>query len=227
MTSSFEDRLGAVRQRIRLSAEAMGRSVESIRLIAVSKTQTVPTMITAYRCGVRDFAESYVQEAVAKQVRLGHFDITWHFVGPIQSNKTRFIAARFNWVHSVDRIKIAERLSEQRPSNLPPLNVCIQINVSGESTKSGIDIESVSMLAEAIISLPRLRLRGVMAVPEPTSDRERQRAVFHSLRQLFELYSDFGWDDLSMGMSEDFEAAILEGSTMVRIGTALFGPRSR
>lgn len=225
MTTSISRRLDALRQRIRLAAEAAGRPEESIRLIAVSKTQPVPALIEAYQCGLRDFGESYLQEALPKQDRLAHFDMGWHFVGPIQSNKTRLIATRFAWVHSLDRFKIAERLSEQRPPDLPPLNVCLQINVSGEDSKSGIGFEAVPALAEAVLSLPRLRLRGLMAVPAPTDDRERQRAAFRSLRQVFERHRDYGWDSLSMGMSDDLEAAILEGSTMVRVGTALFGPR--
>lgn len=225
MTISISERLDAVRQRIRLAAAAAGRREDSIRLIAISKTQPVSALIAAYRHGQRDFGESYVQEALPKQDQLAHCDISWHFVGPIQSNKTRLIAARFGWVHSVDRLKIAQRLSEQRPPDLPPLNVCLQVNISGEDSKSGIDVAELPDLVAVVSTLPRLRLRGLMAVPEPTGDTERQRASFRAVRQAFENYAADGWDSLSMGMSDDLEAAVLEGSTMVRIGTAVFGPR--
>lgn len=225
MITLISERLDAVRQRIRLAAVAAGRRENSIRLIAVSKTQPVSALITAYQHGQRDFGESYLQEAVPKQDRLAHFDISWHFIGPLQSNKTRLVATRFAWVHSIDRIKIAERLSEQRPPELPPLNVCLQVNISGEASKSGITFEALPDLATTVMALPRLRLRGLMAIPEPTDDIERQRASFRAVRQAFERYPEYGWDSLSMGMSEDLEAAVLEGSTLVRIGTALFGPR--
>jgi pyridoxal phosphate enzyme (YggS family) len=196
-------------------------------LIAVSKTQPAEAVAAAYYCGQREFGENYVQEALAKQEKLAHFDIGWHFIGPIQSNKTKLIAAHFSWVHSVDRIKIAERLSDQRPIQLPPLNVCIQVNVSGEATKSGVAFEELDELAKAIAALPRLRFRGLMAIPAPTNEIDLQRASFRSLRQAAERLSDLGLDTLSMGMSDDLEAAITEGSTMVRVGTALFGPRPR
>jgi pyridoxal phosphate enzyme (YggS family) len=208
-----------------MAERAAGRPEKSVRLIAVSKTQPAEALISAYRHGQRDFGENYLQEALAKQDRLAHFDIAWHFIGPIQSNKTKPIAARFAWVHSVDRLKIAERLSEQRPSGLPPLNICIQANVSGEASKSGVAIEELPALVEAIVKLPRLRLRGLMAIPAPADDPAQQRIPFRILRQAFEDLSDHGLDTLSMGMSEDLEAAVLEGATLVRIGSALFGPR--
>lgn len=225
MRGSIAEHLDTVRQRIRSAAEAAGRPEGAVRLIAVSKTQPAPALVAAYRHGQRDFGESYLQEALGKQDRLAHFDIAWHFLGPIQSNKTRLIAARFAWVHSVDRARIAERLSEQRPADLPPLNICLQINVSGEASKSGIGFDALPDLATAVRALPRLRLRGLMAIPAPTDDPERQRAAFRLLRQAFERYPEYGWDVLSMGMSDDLEAAVMEGSTLVRVGTALFGPR--
>lgn len=227
MRSQIQQRLDAVRDRIRLAETAAGRRRDSVRLIAVSKTQPAEAIAAAYYCGQREFGENYVQEALAKQEKLAHFDIGWHFIGPIQSNKTKLIAAHFSWVHSVDRIKIAERLSDQRPKGLPPLNVCIQVNISGEATKSGAALEELDELVRAIAALPRLRVRGLMAIPAPTDEIDLQRASFRSLRQAAERLGDLGLDTLSMGMSDDLEAAIMEGSTMVRIGTALFGPRPR
>lgn len=227
MRSQIQQRLDAVRDQIRLAETAAGRRRDSVRLIAVSKTQPAEAIAAAYYWGQREFGENYVQEALAKQEKLAHFDIGWHFIGPIQSNKTKLIAAHFSWVHSVDRIKIAERLSDQRPKGLPPLNVCIQVNVSGEATKSGAALEELDELVRAIAALPRLRVRGLMAIPAPTGEIDLQRASFRSLRQAAERLGDLGLDTLSMGMSDDLEAAIMEGSTMVRIGTALFGPRPR
>lgn len=226
MRSQIQQRLDAVRERIRLAETAAGRCRGSVRLIAVSKTQPAEAIAAAYYCGQREFGENYVQEALAKQDKLAHYDIGWHFIGPIQSNKTKSIAARFSWVHSVDRFKIAERLSDQRPEELPPLNICIQVNVSGEATKSGVALEELDGLVEAIAELPRLRVRGLMAIPAPTDTIDLQRASFRSLRQAAERLGHLGLDTLSMGMSDDLEAAVMEGSTMVRIGTALFGPRS-
>lgn len=179
----------------------------------------------AYRLGQRDFGESYLQEALAKQARLTDFDIVWHFIGPIQSNKTRAIASHFSWVHSVDRLKIAQRLSDQRPPQLPPLNVCIEVNVSGEASKSGTALAGLPDLAAAVARLPRLKLRGLMAIPAPTDEFEQQRAAFRALRQALEALPSEGLDTLSMGMSDDLEAAVYEGSTMVRVGSAIFGPR--
>jgi pyridoxal phosphate enzyme (YggS family) len=225
MTTPIAERLEAIRQRIRRAEQAAGRAEGSVRLIAVSKTQPPEALIAAYRHGQREFGENYLQEALTKQDRLAHFDIGWHFIGPLQSNKTKPIAARFAWVHSVDRLKIAERLNEQRPSDLPPLNVCIQVNVSGEASKSGVAPEELPALAAALAGLPKLRLRGLMAIPASTEDVEAQRASFRALRHAFEGLAGYGVDTLSMGMSEDLEAAVLEGATLVRIGTALFGPR--
>jgi pyridoxal phosphate enzyme (YggS family) len=227
METSIAERFAAVRQRLRLAEISAGRPAGAVRLIAVSKTQPPGAIIAAFRCGQREFGENYLQEALAKQDVLAHFDIGWHFIGPIQSNKTRPIAERFAWVHGVDRPKIAERLNDQRPHGLPPLNVCIQINVSGESSKSGVAPDRLAELAAVVAGLPRLRLRGLMALPAPTAEVEAQRAAFRAVRTAFEGLGQYGGlDTLSMGMSEDLEAAVAEGATLVRIGTALFGPRS-
>jgi len=225
MTSSLAQRLEALKARIRRAERAAGREEGSVRLIAVSKTQPPEALVAAYGLGQREFGENYLQEAEAKQDRLAHFDIGWHFIGPLQSNKTRPIAARFAWVHGVDRLKIAQRLSEQRPVGMPPLNVCLQVNVSGEASKSGVSPAALPELAAAVAALPRLRLRGLMAIPAPTDAVEAQRAAFRAVRRAFEGLSRYGLDTLSMGMSEDLEAAVLEGATLVRIGTALFGAR--
>jgi pyridoxal phosphate enzyme (YggS family) len=225
MTGSIAERLAAVWRRIRAAERTAGREDGSVRLIAVSKSQPVEALIAAYRQGQREFGENYLQEALAKQDRLAHFDIGWHFIGPIQSNKTKAIANRFAWVHSVDRLKIAERLSEQRPPDFPPLNICLQVNISGESSKGGVAVDDLAALAEAVSKLPRLRLRGLMAIPAPTEDVEQQRTNFRALRRAQEQLSNLELDTLSMGMSEDLEAAILEGATRVRVGTAIFGPR--
>lgn len=196
-------------------------------LIAVSKSWAAESVAAAHACGQRTFGESYAQEGIAKIERLAHLPLEWHFVGPVQSNKTRPIAQRFHWVHSVEREKVARRLNDARPDPLPPLNVCIQVNVSGESSKSGVAPGDELALAQAILGMPRLKLRGLMAVPEPTADAALQRQRFRLLRELKERLdrSGIGLDTLSMGMSDDFEAAILEGATMVRIGTAIFGAR--
>ncbi|WP_221064149.1 YggS family pyridoxal phosphate-dependent enzyme [Methylomagnum ishizawai] len=225
MTGSLAQRLEALRARIHRAERTAGREAGSVRLIAVGKTQPPEALIAAYGLGLREFGENYLQEAGAKQDRLAHFDIGWHFIGPLQSNKTRPIAARFAWVHGVDRLKIAQRLSEQRPAGMPPLNICLQVNVSGEASKSGVSPEELPELAAAVAALPRLRLRGLMAIPAPTDAVEAQRAAFRAVRRAFEGLSRYGLDTLSMGMSEDLEAAVLEGATLVRIGTALFGAR--
>jgi pyridoxal phosphate enzyme (YggS family) len=227
METSIASRFQAIRQRIRLAEKAADRPTHSVRLVAVSKTQPSTALIEAYQSGQREFGENYLQEALTKQDKLAHFNIGWHFIGPIQSNKTKPIAERFAWVHSVDRPKIAERLNDQRPAALPPLNVCIQINVSGESSKSGVELNHLPELVAVVARLPRLRLRGLMSLPAPTRDILAQRTSFRMVREAFAILADHGqFDTLSMGMSEDLEAAVMEGATMVRIGTALFGARA-
>ena len=222
--STIAGNIAQVEARIRAAALAVHRDVTSIHLLAVSKTKPAAALREAHAAGVRDFGENYLQEARAKQVELADLPLCWHFIGPIQSNKTRDIAEHFAWVHSVDRLKIAQRLSEQRPAELPPLNICIQVNVSGEDSKSGCTPHDLPALAAAINALPRLKLRGLMAIPEPTDDRAAQDAAFATVRQLQESLN-MGLDTLSMGMSHDLESAIAQGATWVRIGTALFGAR--
>ncbi|HCN66340.1 MAG TPA: YggS family pyridoxal phosphate-dependent enzyme [Pseudomonas sp.] len=222
--STIAGNIAQVEARIRAAAEAVQRDVTSIHLLAVSKTKPAAALREAYAAGIRDFGENYLQEARAKQVELTDLPLSWHFIGPIQSNKTREIAEHFAWVHSVDRLKIAQRLSEQRPADLPPLNICIQVNVSGEASKSGCTPEDLPALATAIQALPRLTLRGLMAIPEPTEVRAEQDAAFAKVRSLQQSLN-MGLDTLSMGMSHDLESAIAQGATWVRIGTALFGAR--
>ena len=223
--STIADNLTALAARIHNAAQAAGRDPASVRLLAVSKTKPASAIREIYAAGVRDVGENYLQEALAKQQELRDLPLIWHFIGPIQSNKTKAIAEHFDWVHSVDRLKIAQRLSEQRPAGLPPLNICLQVNVSGEDSKSGCAPADLPALAKAVAALPNLRLRGLMAIPEPTDDRATQEAAFASLRQLQESLQ-LGLDTLSMGMSHDLEAAIAQGATWVRIGTALFGARN-
>ncbi|HZW23012.1 YggS family pyridoxal phosphate-dependent enzyme [Noviherbaspirillum sp.] len=224
--------LQAVQERIDAAARAALRDPQGVRLLAVSKTFGPDAVIDAAGAGQRAFGENYLQEAVDKMaaVRDARPDLSleWHFIGPIQSNKTRPIAEHFDWVHSVDREKIAHRLSEQRPDSLPPLNICLQVNISGEASKSGMAPEEVPALAKAVAGLPRVVLRGLMAIPEPAEDMERQRAPFRQLRELFEQLKAEGLalDTLSMGMSADMDAAIAEGATIVRVGTAIFGQRT-
>lgn len=222
--STIAKNIAKVRTRIREAAQACGRDPESVGLLAVSKTKPAAAVREAHTCGQRDFGENYLQEALNKQAELSDLSLTWHFIGPIQSNKTRPIAEHFAWVHSVDRLKIAQRLSEQRPTQLPPLNICLQVNVSGEASKSGCAPEELPALALAVSQLPNLRLRGLMTIPEPTSDVAQQHAACARLRQLRDDLN-LELDVLSMGMSDDLEAAIAEGATWVRIGTALFGAR--
>ncbi len=214
--------------RIARAAEAAGRDAAEVRLLAVSKTWPADSVREAVAAGQRAFGENYVQEGAEKVDALAGLGLEWHFIGPLQSNKTRLVANRFAWVHSIDRLKIAERLSAQRDAHLPPLEVCIQVNVSGEASKSGVAPAELPALAQAVAGLPRLRLRGLMAIPEPTSDVAVQRARFAALRELRDQLNAGGLalDTLSMGMSDDLEAAIAEGSTMVRVGTAIFGSRS-
>ena len=222
--STIADNIAQVEARIRAAALAVQRDVTSVHLLAVSKTKPAAALRDAYAAGLRDFGENYLQEARAKQVELADLPLCWHFIGPIQSNKTRDIAEHFAWVHSVDRLKIAQRLSEQRPDGLPPLNICIQVNVSGEASKSGCAPADLPALAHAISALPRLTLRGLMAIPEPTDERAEQDAAFAKVRELQEGLN-MGLDTLSMGMSHDLESAIAQGATWVRIGPALFGAR--
>lgn len=221
--------LQGVNSRIERSAREAGRDPRDIVLVAVTKTFGPDAVRAAYAAGQRHFGESYVQEALEKLPSLADLDLVWHFIGPIQSNKTRPIAERFAWVHSVDRLKIAERLSAQRPAHLPPLEVCIEVNVSGEATKSGVAPDALEALVAAVSRLPRLRLRGLMAVPEPSDDPALQRRPFERLRELRDALNQRGFalDTLSMGMSDDFETAIAAGGTMVRVGTAIFGPRPK
>ncbi|PIA67207.1 YggS family pyridoxal phosphate-dependent enzyme [Pseudomonas sediminis] len=222
--STIAENIAKVGARIREAAQASQRNLADIGLLAVSKTKPAAAIREAHAAGLRDFGENYLQEAVEKQAELSDLPLIWHFIGPIQSNKTRPIAEHFDWVHSVDRLKIAQRLSEQRPAHLPPLNICLQVNVSAEDSKSGCSPEALPELAKAVVALPNLHLRGLMAIPEPTDDGAAQHAAFARLRQLRDdLALDL--DTLSMGMSHDLEAAIAEGATWVRIGTALFGAR--
>jgi len=221
--------LQAVMTRIETAARQFGRNPDGISLLAVSKTWPDLDVREAALAGQRAFGENYVQEGVNKARSLESLGLEWHFIGPLQSNKTRPVAETFDWVHSVDRLKIAERLSEQRPNDLPALQVCIQVNVSGEQTKSGVVLDQAVALAHRVAELPRLRLRGLMAIPEPVEDFAEQRIAFRRLRSVFEQLNKEGLslDTLSMGMSHDLEAAIAEGATMVRVGTAIFGERNK
>ncbi len=230
MSSSHVARhLDEVRQRIVKAAADASRDVSSVTLLAVSKTFPAEDVRAAFDAGQRAFGENYVQEAVAKIAELADLrsEIEWHFIGPLQSNKTKLVAENFDWVNSVDRLKIAERLSAQRPENLAALNVCLQVNVSGEDSKSGVAPEEALALAHAIAALPNLKLRGLMAIPEPEGTLDEQRAPHRRLREIMDTLRADGLDldTLSMGMSADLEAAVLEGATMVRIGTAIFGAR--
>ncbi len=225
--NAIPDNLQAVNRAVTAAVAAAGRAPGSVRLLAVSKTFPPAAVRAAYEAGQRAFGENYLQEALDKIGALADLPLEWHFIGPIQSNKTRPIAEHFYWVHSVDRLKVAERLSAQRPPHLPPLNICLQVNVSGEASKSGVAPEEAVALAQALSRLPRLRLRGLMAIPAPADDPAAQRAPFRRMRSLLEEVNAQGLqlDTLSMGMSHDFPAAIMEGATLVRIGTAIFGAR--
>jgi len=216
-----------VRSRIRNAAMAAGRDPATVTLVAVSKAKTAESMRLAATAGVTDFGENYLQEALAKIDQLTDLPLCWHFIGGIQSNKTRVIAERFDWVHSVDRISVARRLAEQRPFHAPPLNLCIQVELVPEPNKGGVAPHELGSLAAGIAALPRVRLRGLMCVPPPQPDAKAERAVFARLRTLRDELNAGGLDldTLSMGMSADFESAIAEGATLVRIGTALFGSR--
>ncbi len=223
------DRLAAVHERIAQAARDAGRRPETVALLAVSKRQPLEAIAALWQQGQPAFGESYLQEALGKVAALAEQRIQpeWHFIGPIQSNKTRAIASHFDWVHSVDREKVARRLSEQRPAGLPPLQLCIEVNTSGEPSKSGVMPEQVVALAEHIVALPHLRLRGLMTIPAPCDNPEQQRRPFRRLAELLAELQRLGHevDTLSMGMSNDLEAAIAEGATIVRVGTALFGAR--
>jgi pyridoxal phosphate enzyme (YggS family) len=218
----------AVKLAISQAAIIAQRPADNITLLAVSKTFSAATVRVAYASGQVAFGENYVQEALDKMATLKDLPLEWHFIGPIQSNKTRAIAESFAWVHSVDRLKIAERLSAQRPPDIPPLNLCLQVNVSGEHSKSGVAPEALLSLAQAVRQLPHLKLRGLMAIPASALEIEAQRLPFAQLRKLLLLLNSqrFELDTLSMGMSQDFEAAVLEGATIVRVGSAIFGNRN-
>ncbi|MDO9106832.1 MAG: YggS family pyridoxal phosphate-dependent enzyme [Methylovulum sp.] len=218
-------RLKQIHSQIQSAELAAHRKSGSVLLLAVSKTKPAGDIVVAYQAGQRHFGENYVQEALLKQRVLGAFDISWHFIGPIQSNKTKAIAAHFSWVHSVDSLKIAQRLSDQRPDSLPPLNICLQVNISGEASKSGISLDGLPSLCAQIADLPGIRLRGVMAVPAPVADFEQQCLPYRKLYQAVAELESFRLDTFSFGMTGDLRAAIAEGSTIVRIGTALFGAR--
>lgn len=230
--STIAQNLQAVDHTIVAAANACGRSRNDVQLLAVSKTFPPEAVIEAIDAGQRAFGENYLQEALDKQqavaVAAPGIHLEWHFIGPIQSNKTRPIAANFAWVHTVDRLKIAQRLSEQRPADMTPLNICLQVNISGEASKSGITLDELPELARAVALLPNLRLRGLMAIPEPELDGARQRAPFARLRTMLEELREDGieMDTLSMGMSADMTAAVAEGATIVRVGSAIFGSRT-
>lgn len=223
--------LQAIQVNIR-EARLLANRADEVKLLAVSKAQPAAKLREAYLAGQTAFGENYVQEAIAKQAQLTDCAIEWHFIGPIQSNKTQLIAQHFDWVHSVDRLKIAARLNEARTQSLPPLNVCIQINSSDEESKSGVDIASQAMLAKEISAMPNLKLRGIMAIPAPTKDLAKQRAQFKIVADAFRALQQQGFaqgfkiDTLSIGMSDDYVAAIQEGATIVRIGSAIFGLRT-
>ncbi len=226
--SSIAENYSSIGQQIKLATQKAGRDANAVTLLAVSKTRTAEDIRGLYQLGQRQFGENYTQEALEKIAALSDLPIIWHFIGPIQSNKSRSIAEHFDWVHSVDRLKIAKRLSEQRPSHLPALNICVQVNISHELSKSGCLPESAEALLNQIAELPNLSLRGLMTIPAATTDITEQRQALARMKHLFETLQQKhpSLDTLSMGMSNDMEIAIQEGATMVRIGTALFGPRS-
>ena len=228
--TTLQERLLAVQTRMAQACTQFGRAPAAVQLLAVSKLHPAQAVREALAQGQSAFGENYVQEALDKMAALADLRpaVEWHLIGPLQSNKTRAVAEAFDWVHSVDRLKIAQRLSDQRPTHLPPLNICLQVNISGEASKSGLLPAEVAEIAPAVAALPRLRLRGLMAIPEPLHGLEAQRAPHRALRLLQDDLNRQGLalDTLSMGMSDDLEAAIAEGSTLVRVGTAVFGPRA-
>lgn len=229
---NLRDKLIKVHDRLQHAAEQAKRDIAVIRLLAVSKTQPAAKVRELFECGQQCFGENYVQEALQKQQALQDLSIEWHFIGPIQSNKTQAIAQNFSWVHSIDRLKIAQRLNDQRSAHLPPLNVCLQINTDDEQSKSGVSFDQLETLAGELLNFPQLRLRGLMAIPAPRHNFEQQVAVFqrvraalNALKQKFPAHKVEEFDTLSMGMSADLEAAVFAGATMVRVGTDLFGAR--
>ena len=227
--SSIAQSLEETLNRVTVLERRYDRPTGDVRVLAVSKSKPPEAVRAAAEAGQRDFGENHAQDALVKLDALEALDLVWHFIGPVQSNKTRVVAARFDWVHSIDRTKIAARLNAHRPEDLPPLNVCIQVNVSGEDTKSGVDSDHVEELAQVVSELPRLRLRGLMTLPRPCDDLEAQRRPFAALRRTLETLNTRGFalDTLSMGMTNDMEAAIAEGATIVRIGAAIFGARGQ
>lgn len=227
MSTSVSVNLAQVRKRIELACHAAGRSLDAVQLLAVSKTMPAQAVRDAYAAGQLAFGENYIQEGVDKIASLADLPLVWHCIGPIQSNKTKLVAEHFAWVHSIDRLKIAERLSAQRPVHLPPLQVCLQVNVDGGSNKSGVAPDGLLALAQAVAKLPQLQLRGIMTIPEPAESDAAARTVHRQAKILFDKLNAAGLalDTLSMGMTGDLEAAIAEGSTCVRVGTAIFGQR--
>lgn len=228
--SSIGSSLQEVKGRVEAACRAAGRDAKGVTLLAVSKTQPAAALREAAAAGQRAFGENYVQEALEKIAALGDLGLQWHLIGPLQSNKTRVVAEAFDWVHSVDRLKTAQRLADQRPPQRPPLQLCLQVNVSDEASKSGVAVHEAAALAAAVAALPRekVHLRGLMAIPEPAADEEAQRAPHRRLAELLQAINaqqGLALDTLSMGMSADLEAAVLEGATMVRVGTAIFGAR--
>jgi pyridoxal phosphate enzyme (YggS family) len=221
--------VASVRRRIAAACAAAGRPADAVRLLAVSKTFAVDAIGKAISAGANEFGENYLREALAKISQLPRAGLTWHFIGPVQSNKTKAIAESFDWVHGIDRLKIAQRLSDQRPASQAPLQVCVQVNISGEASKSGCAPEQAESLCRAVADLPRLQLRGLMAIPAPEASARDLRADYRRLRELYESLRRSGLqvDTLSAGMSDDLEIAIGEGSTLVRIGTAIFGERAK
>ena len=229
LVSAVQENLEAVRARIVAACTAAGRAPASVQLLAVSKTFPATAVVAAHAAGQTAFGENYVQEGMEKIAALAHLPLQWHYIGPIQSNKTRPITEHFAWVHGIERLKIAERLAAQRPPNLPDLQVCLQVNISGETSKSGVESAAILALAQQVARLPRLKLRGLMTLPKASEGLDAQRAPFRELRLLLEQLNAAGLacDTLSMGMSGDLEAAILEGATIVRVGTAIFGTRTQ
>ena len=227
MSTSVSANLAQVRKRIELACLAAGRPANAVHLLAVSKTMPAQAVRDAYAAGQVAFGENYIQEGVDKIASLADLPLEWHCIGPIQSNKTKLVAENFAWVHSIDRLKIAERLSAQRPANLPALQICLQVNVDGGSNKSGVTPVELLALAQAVAQLPRLQLRGIMTIPEPAENEATARAVHRQAKDLFDGLKAAGLsvDTLSMGMTGDLEAAVAEGSTCVRVGTAIFGQR--